>query len=67
MSQDNPMMECGHAANARLIAAAPELLEVLKDLVGILKEVIDDAGLHPAGGLYKTAIELIARAEGTKP
>lgn len=54
--------------DARLIAAAPELLEALKGIVTILKTIIEDTGLDSSkgfpGGYYQRALEAIAKAEG---
>lgn len=44
-------------ANSRLIAAAPDLLEVVKDIVSDCKGVV-----HPS--LYDLAVKAIAKAEG---
>ena len=48
-------------ANARLIAAAPELLEALKD---ILSNCLDSDGLSRA---YENARAAIAKATGVQP
>jgi hypothetical protein len=46
-------------ANARLIAAAPELLETLRELVAIVKD-----GYMPGSGDIRMCELAIARAEG---
>jgi hypothetical protein len=48
------------ASNARLIAAAPELLEALKDLL----EWFDDESRSPRPAPLKKARAAIAKAEG---
>jgi hypothetical protein len=48
-------------ANARLIAAAPELLEALKGILEIGKR---DTTNPKYDGYYRTAREAIAKAEG---
>lgn len=50
-------------ANARLIAAAPELLDMLTKLIG----AIDRMPSNPADGLADEARELIAKATGETP
>lgn len=47
--------------NARLIAAAPEMLEALKELRDAFKIVSDDDWQHPS---YRVALAAIAKAEG---
>jgi hypothetical protein len=47
-------------ANAHLIATAPELLDVLKRLVGLMNEDLDDEQCNA----WDAAVALIAKAEG---
>ena len=55
-------------ANARLIAAAPELLEALKEIVGLANETIDGCGHRYTfdynSPLGRAARAAIAKAEG---
>lgn len=53
---DEPF-ESEQQANARLIAAAPELLEVVRDLV-------TDGKGHVNPGFYDLAVKALAKAEG---
>lgn len=46
-------------ANARLIAAAPELLEALQNVCGLMKIRCQDRG-----GYYEHAMSVIAKATG---
>lgn len=60
---------CGEpAANARLIAAAPELLEALKDCSEYLSDIPESAvgGDDEAGRINRRAIAAIAKATGEK-
>ena len=58
-------------ANAHLIAAAPELLEALKALVGLANETIDGLGHRYSfdynSPLGKQARAALAKAEGRQP
>lgn len=47
-------------ANARLIAAAPDLLQALKDLLAVCDEELDDARTPE----MRVARRIIAKAEG---
>ena len=51
-------------ANARLISAAPELLDALKDLVDAAFESGSSEKVDPDGELFYAAKQAIARAEG---
>jgi hypothetical protein len=53
------------AANARLIAAAPELLDALKALVGLAR--MGAAPLSDYKAALRVADEAIAKATGTAP
>lgn len=50
------------AANAKLIAAAPELLNTLKDALLFADQYLTDAG--KTCGFFKRGLELITKAEG---
>ncbi|ELY4601548.1 hypothetical protein SM003_004238 [Cronobacter malonaticus] len=56
---ENRVAEC--AANARLIAAAPDLLEALQDFVDLFPDVIDGDAIMPA---LDKAYAAIAKAIG---
>jgi hypothetical protein len=62
---DNPK-DVGNEADAHLIAAAPEMLEVLKEMVGVF--IWDDGAHDYMIGDYDVALGLaksvIAKAEG---
>lgn len=68
---DIPMDLSAHPHNARLIAAAPELLEALEELERIVSGPISDAltgdALAEAGAYtaLENAISAIAKAKGT--
>jgi hypothetical protein len=55
------MSEAECEANARLIAAAPELLEALKETLSCIDQHVDDPIVGP---IIKFAKEAIAKAEG---
>ena len=57
-------VESGKDSDARLIAAAPDLLDVLARCASAL-EHYDQLPSHVAKGLRKAAREAIAKAEGT--
>jgi hypothetical protein len=57
---DNASTQARHEANARLIAAAPELLEALKEIVDSLK----DTPVYSHS--LAVALATIAKAEGRK-
>lgn len=48
-------------ANARLIAAAPDLLSALQDVIGFIPACYNEAGEHP---VYAKARSAIAKATG---
>lgn len=52
-----------HSANARLIAAAPDLLAVCKELFNLLEE---HEPIWYLKGHYNRASDAIAKAEGSK-
>lgn len=54
-------------ANARLIAAAPELLDVLKRFISACDHYLPPATHQAFCGLFAAAAEVIARVEGTEP
>lgn len=56
----NMVCESVHKANARLIAAAPELLEALKEIV----DAADGAGWEQLDPSFKKARAAIAKATG---
>lgn len=52
-----------HEGNARLIAAAPELLQALRELVELVDDPANDA--DPEESAISFAKSIIAKAEGT--
>ncbi|WP_129776945.1 hypothetical protein [Peristeroidobacter soli] len=61
-------------ANARLIAAAPELLASLKDALPALRAELEkqavageSVSLRTARSAYETALSLLAKVEGARP
>lgn len=56
------LVDAENSANARLIAAAPEMLQLLKDAVAFLP--LNDPQTR---GFYDDARKLIAKAEGSQP
>jgi len=59
----NPKIKKEIETNARLIATAPDLLEVLKELFNLLEENQDTARFYLKGH-YNRAKAAIAKAEG---
>jgi hypothetical protein len=53
-------------ANARLIAAAPEMLEALQAMVGSYVRFYGDKGLESPPGQIKKALAAIAKATGAE-
>jgi hypothetical protein len=65
-SSDYPISHDEHKANSQLLAASPELLAALEELV---KECIDEGWEEEApdsGGAFEQAIQLIAKAKGVE-
>jgi len=58
--------ETDHEANARLIAAAPELLEALEELLGWAHWANETLGMSPDPQFpeYKAGLKAIAKAKG---
>lgn len=54
--------ECN--ANARLIAAAPELLEALENLLPMAEKFLRNAPSHPDNAMLEDARAAIAKAKG---
>ena len=54
------------AANARLIAAAPDLLAACEALIDAHRAVVHGEASHVAAGLLNAAEAAIAKARGTK-
>lgn len=59
MGPDSTWIDCGTEANARLIAAAPELLDALKSIVNEFDKQI---GTHHVDEYYPKARAAIAKA-----
>ena len=55
-------------ANARLIAAAPELLEALRGMCGVWRTVCNSKGWEPEHMTqFVAAVEVLAKATGEQP
>jgi hypothetical protein len=63
--EDSPCTDEEQAANARLIAAAPDLLAVCKDFAHALDGAAGFAHFHANGKRHKELLAAIARAEGS--
>jgi hypothetical protein len=80
MGDDDDWIDCGTEANARLIAAAPELLEALQEAKAALEWCVEQGGgptcEHESGGVVcfckenkaiSSARAAIAKATGGQP
>lgn len=54
------------AANARLIAAAPDMLELLEDWASVLADGVS-LGIRPGSSAHVILREAIAKAKGREP
>lgn len=63
-SEDRPLPESMMLANARLIAAAPDLLEACTSALGTIQYLLSNSDNGPAENCLEVLAAAIAKAEG---